>query len=122
MIIGTGIDIIEIVRIRRACDSYGDRFLNRIFTAAELAYARRRSDPVPSLAVRFAAKEALIKALRVGRHHSLEWTDIEVLTDAEGRPSVKYAASVEAVFFDKKIHISLSHSEHYAAAVVIIED
>lgn len=122
MILGIGIDIVEISRIEKSCKDYGDKFLNRIFTSQELRYAQSKTNPYPSLAVRFAAKEALVKATREGKYNTFAWQDAEVSTDTLGIPHFICRNDLENILKDKKVHVSLSHSEHYAAAMVVIED
>jgi len=122
MILGIGIDIVEVARIRKSCEAYGDKFLDRVFTVQELQYARSKSNPYPSLAVRFAAKEALVKATKEGKYNPFGWQDAEVFTDALGIPSIMFKNKLKKILKDKKIHVSLSHSEHYATAVVVIEE
>ncbi len=121
MILGIGIDIVEIARLKQTCDDYGDRFLDRIFTSDERAYADAKADPYPSLAVRFAAKEALVKATREGKFHAFDWLDAEVTVSASGVPSFRLQRKLFDTLADRRVHLSLSHSAHYATAVVIIE-
>jgi holo-[acyl-carrier protein] synthase len=121
----TGIDLIEIARIERAVTRWGERFLRRVFTPAELAAYRRR---VPSLAARWAAKEAVAKLLGVGLrglggaerpHDAVAWTEIEVLSDARGRPALMLhgRAAVRArVLSLGLIAISLAHTREHAIA------
>jgi|WetSurSiteA1Bulk_404760.scaffolds.fasta_scaffold60257_2 holo-[acyl-carrier protein] synthase len=104
-----GIDIVEIPRIRHVVDRYGDRFLSRVFTDEEIAYARGRRKMEEPLAGRFAVKEAFMKA--VGRR--LPWRDIEVCQD-KGRPFVRYGGK-------EYLGVSISHERAYAVAVVFIE-
>ncbi len=118
-----GIDLIEIPRIARAVERYGDRFLERIFTPAELLYTRRR---VPELAARFAAKEAVAKALGVGMRllarDGVRWREVEVLGDWRGRPEVFLhgrAAERAAELGLTEWAISLSHTREYAVAFVV---
>ena len=80
-IIGLGFDATDIPRIADVLERYGDRFLRRIFTEGEIAYCTRRRDPVPSLAARFASKEACMKALGTGHSRGVLWKDIEVFRD-----------------------------------------
>ncbi len=121
MIVGVGNDIVEIERIRKSCENYGEKFLEKIFTPSERAYVAPQSNPYPSLAARFAAKEALIKALRVGKFHTHNWTDAEVIVHSTGIPEIKTYRNLEKELKGKKIHLSLSHSDNYASAIVIIE-
>lgn len=114
MILGTGVDIIEIERIDKAIDRWGDHFLQHVFLENEIAYARRHKSPSPHFAVRFAAKEAIFKA--VGTNPDLSWKDIRISNDAHGRPQ----ANILNQQFTDTIWLSLSHSKHYAVASAII--
>ena len=115
-----GIDIIEIPRIAKAIDSWGTRFLNRIYTESEIAHCQGR---VPELAARFAGKEAVMKALGTG-HRGISPGDIEILTDERGAPSVSLSggAGVRADEMGlRHLVISLSHCREYAIASVVGE-
>lgn len=115
-----GVDIIEISRIAQAVKRWGDRFLLRTYTEGELAYCRGRA---PQLAARFAAKEAVMKALGTGRR-GVNWRDIEVIRHRSGAPSIKLhgrGAKVAERLAVSQVAISLSHSREYAVASVIVE-
>lgn len=118
MPLSTGIDIIEIHRIARALERWGERFLERIYTPAEVAYCRGR---VPELAARFAAKEAISKALGTGIW-GIAWNEMEVLPDRRGKPLVtlhgRALARAEAIDLHE-FAISLSHSQDFAVASVV---
>jgi len=124
MILGTGVDIIEVERIRTAVARFGDRFLNRVLTPAELDYCRRHRDPTPCLAARFAAKEAVSKAFGTGIGTALGWLDIEVQRRGSGEPHVilhgkgreMYAARAATA-----LQLSLSHTAQYAVAIALLE-
>ena len=114
----TGVDIIEIPRIKGVLERYGHRFLNRIFTPNEIAYCRERA---PNLAARFAAKEATMKALGTGVK-GVSWKDIEVTRRQSGAPGIQLYGRAEkraANLGITEISISLSHSREYAVAFVI---
>jgi holo-[acyl-carrier protein] synthase len=122
MIYGIGIDIVRTERMKKAVERWGDRFLRRVFTAREIAYAHERSDPSLSLSVRFAAKEALIKA--IGSRIPVSLTDIEVENAGSGRPFLKVKGELEAFFGREGIHcahLSLSHEHDYGVACVVVE-
>ena len=106
-------DIIEIERIEKAVQRWGDSFLKHVFTDAEIAYAKNRRYPNQHFAARFAAKEAVLKAFGDNAH--ISWKDIEIKNDVNGKPGCIYQGS-----FDKKISISISHTENYAVASAII--
>ena len=115
-----GVDIIEIIRIAQTLGRWGDRFLSRTYTQGELAYCKKRP---PQLASRFAAKEAMMKALGTGRH-GVNWRDIEVVRRKGGPPTIvlhNRALKVAAQLGVRHIAVSLSHSREYAVASVIIE-
>lgn len=123
MSLWTGVDIVELDRIRRAIDRHGERFLVRVYTEAELD---RYRDRLPELAVRLAAKEAVSKALGVGlRHisrHGIGWLDVEVLSDPYGKPVLRLSGRAQALAEELGLGdwaISLSHSREYAVAFVV---
>jgi len=122
MIFGVGVDLVKIDRMREAVERWGDKFLDRIFTAKEIARCNNARDPNLSLAVRFAAKEALIKA--VGTTAGASFKDIEVLNDELGKPHLTVTGKLK-VFFEikgiKKAHLSLSHEKEYGVATVVLE-
>ena len=88
MIAGIGIDVVEISRMQRAVDEWGETFLRKIFTPDELAYAHARKNPTPHIAARFAVKEAVAKALATGWSGGFRWKDVEVENDSSGKPTV----------------------------------
>ena len=113
-IIGTGIDIIEVQRIAQATERWGDNFLNHVFCPEEIAYARTKKFPEQHLTGRFAAKEAIFKAL--GDNYRLNWCDMKILNDLHGRP---YCIMALPDFIDE-IHLTISHTKNYAVANAII--
>jgi holo-[acyl-carrier protein] synthase len=120
-----GVDLIEIARVERVLGRYGDRFLERVFTPAEVLYSRGR---VPELAARFAAKEAVSKALGVGMrmisHDGISWRDVEVVNDMRGKPLVRlYGRAVERAkaLGLTEWEISLSHTRDMAIAFVVAQ-
>ena len=122
MIYGIGTDIVKIERIKNAAEKWGDSFVEKILTASEISYCNGKKDPYPSISVRFAAKEALIKA--IGGEVPVRMKDIEVLNDAKGRPSLKVSNKLKAFFEEKKIvgcHLSLSHEKEFGVASVVLE-
>ena len=122
MICGIGIDIVKVSRIRSAVERWGKRFLERVFTADEISYAFKKSDPFPSLSVRFAAKEAFIKA--VPQRQPISLTDIEVTNQENGKPMLRLHGNAGTAMGQPEIgniHISLSHEQDYGIACVIIE-
>jgi len=123
MIVGTGVDIVEVSRIKNAAIKWKENFLKRIFTERELKYSNERTTLYQHLAARFAAKEAVLKALGNGWTNRVEWRDIEVWNDSSGKPNVRLSGEVEKVgrkLGVKDIIISMSHTRTYAIANVIL--
>lgn len=125
MIVGSGIDAIEIARIAQALEQFGDRFCQRIYTPQEIAYCRSKRNAAESFAARFAAKEAAAKALGTGIHAGVGWQDIEVLRSPGGRPGLRFHG--RALVFAHRLRVanaalSLTHSRELALAQVLLED
>ena len=123
MIVGIGVDVVEIRRFGEVLGRQKDRFIQRVFTAGEQEYCRAHRDPVPHFAARFAAKEALFKALGTGWAKGVSWLDVGVHR-GQGAPILvlqgeakKFSQSLGA----RKVHLSLSHTSESAVAVVILE-
>lgn len=116
---GLGTDIVEIERVRQSIDRHGLHFLNRLFTHKEQDYCYRYKDPVPHFSGRFAAKEAVAKALGTGFGAELAWHDIQILADEKGKPIVSLSDSAKARFHHPRILVSISHSVTHATAVAI---
>jgi holo-[acyl-carrier protein] synthase len=124
MIIGTGIDIIEVARIRAACEKFGERFPARILLPSEMEYCLSHRDPAPYIAARFAAKEAVSKAFGTGIGASLGWHDIEVKRKETGEPYLLLhgkGADLLKAREAARIHLSLSHTTQHATAISILE-
>jgi holo-[acyl-carrier protein] synthase len=124
MIIGTGVDVVEIARIRRILERLESRFISRVFTPAEQHFCDGHRDPVPHYAVRFAAKEALFKALGTGWAKGVTWLDVEVLREQQEAPVLRLqgeAKRLSASMGTQKVHLSLSHSDQWAVAMVILD-
>ena len=124
MIVGTGIDIAEVPRIRKSIERFGDRFLLRIFTAGEIRYCDSKANRMERYAARFAAKEAAMKALGTGWNHGVRWRDCEVVRMPGGRPTITFhgkAAEFAAKLGMKNAALSLSHTAEQAIAQVILE-
>ncbi|MBI5676617.1 MAG: holo-ACP synthase [Nitrospirae bacterium] len=122
MIYGIGIDLIKIRRMKEAVDKWGKKFLDKIFTEDEVAYCYEKKEPYLSLAVRFAAKEALIKA--IGSEVFIPLTDIEIVNNNSGRPSIAAKGRLQEFFKTKAIkscHLSLSHEKEFGIAHVVLE-
>jgi holo-[acyl-carrier protein] synthase len=124
MIVGTGVDIAEVGRIKAAVERFGERFLKRVFTPAEVRYCMGKLNSAERLAARFAAKEAGMKAIGTGLRHGVTWQDVEVLRLPGQRPVLKFsgkAAEFAARLGCKRTHLSLSHTKEQAIAYVILE-
>jgi len=122
MIRGIGIDVVEIARIEEMMRRWGNRFGERVFTDEELAYAGDRANRAASLAARFAAKEAFAKALGTGWDRAFNWKDFWVRSTDGGRPVAVLSPSMQQRLGDARVLLSLSHSDHYAVAVVLLEE
>lgn len=124
MILGTGIDIIEVSRIAASYEKFGERFIHRILRPSEIAYALSHRRPAPFLAVRFAAKEAISKAFGTGIGRQLTWQDMEVARKDSGEPHVILHDGGARLLRERGgrlVHLTLSHTENYAVAMAILE-
>ena len=124
MILGIGIDIIEVARVKASYERFSERFLNRLLLADEIAYCLSHKNPAPFLAARFAAKEAISKAFGTGVGARLGWHDMEIRRKQSGEPFVVLHGKGEKLFASRKakrLLISLSHTENYAAVTAILE-
>jgi holo-[acyl-carrier protein] synthase len=124
MIVGTGVDICEVPRIKTAVERFGQRFLTRVFTPEETRYCLSKANVAERLAARFAAKEAGMKAIGTGLRHGITWQDLEVVRLPGQRPNLKFSGKA-LEFADrlgcKRVHLSLSHTKEQAIAYVILE-
>lgn len=124
MILGTGIDIAEVRRIRQAIERFGPRFIERIYTPAEIAYVERKANRYERYAARFAAKEAGMKALGTGWRRGIRWQDFEVVNLASGRPTLRLAgvaARLAERMGVRQVWVSLTHTAEQGMAQVILE-
>jgi len=124
VILGTGIDLAEVPRIRQAIERYGSRFTARVFTPAEIAYVERKANRYERYAGRFAAKEAAMKAFGTGWTRGVRWLDIEVRNLAGGKPTLELhgeAARIAARIGVRAISLSLTHTAELGLAQVILE-
>ncbi|HHY87207.1 MAG TPA: holo-ACP synthase [Verrucomicrobia bacterium] len=124
MILGIGIDLIEVRRIEASYERFGERFLNRVLLPSEIAYCLAHRSPGPFLAARFAGKEAMSKALGTGIGAQLGWHDIEILRKPSGEPYVVLHGKGAALLKERNaraVLISLSHTQEHATAVAILE-
>jgi len=120
MIVGTGIDIAEVERIRQTIERFGRRFIERVFTADEIRYCESKANRIERYAARFAAK-----AIGTGWNRGVTWRDVEVRRSAGQRPTMSFHGRA-AEFFDElgatRAHLSLTHTQEFAMAQVILED
>jgi len=124
MILGTGVDLAEVGRIRAAIERYGPRFIDRIYTPAEIAYVERKANRFERYAGRFAAKEAAMKAIGTGWRRGVRWQDFEVANLPSGRPTLRLhgeAARIAADLGVKVISLSITHTADLGMAHVILE-
>lgn len=124
MIVGTGIDIVNIERIERLMVRWGDLFLGRVFTEREIISCQQRTRPPECFAIRFAAKEAFLKAIGWGLRNGIQWTDIEVENDPMGRPLFSFHRKAKEFLESRRIQkalLTLSHERPYAVAHVLLE-
>ena len=124
MILGTGIDIVEVPRIRALMEKYGERFLSRWFSASEIEYCERMAKPHVHIAARLAAKEAAAKALRLPRGAPACWRDIHIERGDDGEPTIALGGEPRAAAERLRVtalHVSLSHCDAYAVASVTAE-
>ena len=121
-----GIDLVDFPRIEQMIERHGDRFVSRVFTVAEQAYARANRSPVEKYAGRFAAKEAVLKLVGTGWRGKIAWTDIEVVNNSAGQPQVTLSGEVKEIaerLKIKQISMSITHTANFAiaSAVAVIE-
>jgi holo-[acyl-carrier protein] synthase len=124
MILGIGIDIIEVARVKASHERFGERFLNRLLLADEIAYCLSHKNPAPFLAARFAAKEAISKAFGTGIGAALGWQDMEIRRKKSGEPFVVLRGKGKELFASrgaKQLLVSLSHTQNYAAATAVLD-
>ena len=125
MIVGLGTDLAEVSRIRHAVERYGNRFVERIFTPAEIRYVERKANKYERYAARFAAKEAGMKAIGTGWSQKVRWQDFEVANKPSGEPTLRFhgaAAQIAARRGARNVVLSLTHTAEVAMAVVILEN
>ena len=125
MIVGTGVDLAEVLRIRASIERFGARFIERIYTPAEIAYVERKANRWERYAARFAAKEAGMKAIGTGWRHGVRWQDFEVANLPSGKPTLRLhgvAARVAEKLGVRNVSLSLTHTAELGMAHVILED
>ena len=122
MIEGLGLDLVEVARIQRSVERWGRRFLSRVFTQREIEYCFQQGEGYRSLAARFAAKEAVFKALGKGWPQGGDWKDVEVLGQRGSRPEVMLHGRTKQIVDKGRVLVCLSHTSEYAAAVAAFQD
>ena len=125
MIVGTGVDLCEVPRIRESVARFGAKFIGRVFTPAEIAYVERKANKFERYAARFAAKEAGMKAIGTGWRHGVRWHDFEVANLPSGKPTLIFhgvAAQVAARLNVRNVALSITHTSEMGMAHVILED
>jgi holo-[acyl-carrier protein] synthase len=122
MVRGIGIDIIEIHRLQRSIETMGNRFLDKIFTPSEIAYCNAKAYRYQHYAARFAAKEAMSKALSIGWTGEFRWKDVEITNELSGQPRVTLHGSLRSRLSGATVMLSMSHSESHVVAMILIED
>jgi len=124
MVLGIGIDLLVVSRMERELQQEGGGFRDRVFTSGEVAYCQSKAHPAEHFAARFAAKEAVFKALALEQGEGLAWCDVEIETDTDGRPRVILNGSAKAraeALGVEAVLVTLSHTRELAAAHVILE-
>ncbi len=121
-IVAHGIDLVDCPRIEAMIERHGERFIQRVFTAAEQAYAEANKNEVEKLAGRFAAKEAILKLMGTGWRGKIAWTDVEIINNSSGRPEVTLGGEVEKIAGKlgiKHISVSITHTANFAIASAV---
>lgn len=122
MVKGIGVDIIEIERIEKSIRESGDHILHKIFTPQEIAYCNSKPKTFQHFAARFAAKEALSKALATGWAGKFNWKDVEVTNESSGQPRIELHGKLQEALAHCSVLVSLSHSESHVVAMIVIEE
>ena len=124
-VIGIGVDLVECARIERSLERFGDKFLHRVFTQGEIDYSMSMKFPARHLAARFAAKEAVSKAFGTGIGKSMGWRDIDIRKKPSGEPYLVFAGGAETLAKERNVRsssITLSHTDHHAMAMIVLEE
>lgn len=124
-VLGIGVDLVECARLEHSIERFGDRFLNRVFTAGEIEYSKSMKYPARHLAARFAAKEAVSKAFGTGIGKAMGWRDIDVQKKPSGEPFLVLTGGAKELAKQrgvKNASITLSHTDHHAMAMIVLEE
>lgn len=122
MVRGIGVDIIEIDRIQRSVETIGEHFIQKVYTPAEIKYCDAKANRFQHYAARFAAKEALSKALSTGWAGEFRWKDVEITNEPSGQPHITLHGDLRSHLAGASVMLSMSHSESHVVAMVLIED
>lgn len=120
-ILGIGIDLIEVERIRHSIVKFGERFKNRIYSKEEQIFCESQNRKYLSYAARFASKEAFSKALGTGLRGKISWKEIVVIDNEKSRPQLEISGRAKMFLENRKVHLSITHTDKYASAIVLIE-
>ena len=118
---GIGVDVVDVKRMKKVLDEQKEYFLNKVFSDMEVTYCRTRKKPHIHFAARFAAKEAVAKAMRTGWSGAFRWRDIEVVNDQSGAPHILLSREVAKALDQCNVHLSLSHTDNTVVAFVVLE-
>lgn len=121
MLEGVGIDLIDVARMATILDKWGEKFLVKLFTRSEIAFCQDKANAAECFAARFAAKEALAKALGHGFCKHFRWTDVEVRRDNSGKPAFAISGVTQELVRNKRVLLSMTHIQSYAAAIATVE-
>jgi holo-[acyl-carrier protein] synthase len=122
MVKGIGVDIIEIDRVRRSIERLGDRFLDKVYTSREILYCNGKAHRFQHYAARFAAKEALSKALSTGWAGEFRWKDVEIMNEPSGQPRFSLHGTLRERLGGASIMLTMSHSDSHVVAMVLIQE
>ncbi len=118
---GIGVDVVDVERMKKMLHDQGETFVSKVFTETEIAYCRSRKNPHEHFAARFAAKEAVSKAMQKGWSGEFRWKDVEVMNEPSGAPKIVLYGELARLLGESKIHLSLSHTEKTVVAFALIE-
>jgi holo-[acyl-carrier protein] synthase len=120
-IVAIGVDVVDVPRMKDVLEKQGDYFYNKVFSDMEITYCKTRKKPYIHFAARFAAKEAVAKAMRTGWSGAFRWKDIEVVNDSSGAPHILLLRDVAKTLEKCNVHLSISHTDTTVVAMVVIE-
>lgn len=119
---GIGVDVVDVERMKKTLQDQGEAFVSKVFTETEITYCRSRKNPHEHFAARFAAKEAVSKAMQKGWSGEFRWKDVEVMNEPSGAPKIILYGELVRLLGGTKVHLSLSHTEKTVVAFSIIEE